>query len=225
MIYKLPSSETILTISINKLSWFQSRTSTWRSLSRKAGGVALNPLPANPGGALAWSDWAVPPHAPHPNLKTLFGVEKGASNGQWRRKSTKKLVANPGGALAWSDWAVPPHAPHPNLKTLFGVEKGASNGQWRRKSTKKLVKSNEPYLTGWPCKDPMPGAKDKNPNKFNVLVYSYSLLLSTCPILTGQRHQRRRKKNSEAEKFKESTKNGEDFVKSKWLDYQREYDF
>ena len=178
MIYKLPSSQTILTISTNKLSWFQSRTSTWRSLSRKAGGVALNPLPANPGGALAWSDWAVPPHAPHPNLKTLFGVEKGASNGQWRRKSTKKLV-----------------------------------------------KSNEPYLTGWPCKDPMPGAKDKNPNKFNVLVYSYSLLLSTCPILTGQRHQRRRKKNSEAEKFKESTKNGEDFVKSKWLDYQREYDF
>merc|ERR1719272_271860 len=80
----------------------QPRTSTWRSLSRKAGGVALNPVPANPGGAQAFSDWAVPPHAPPPNLKTLFGVEQGASTGQRRRKknsnaekfkeSTEKLV-------------------------------------------------------------------------------------------------------------------------------------
>lgn len=73
------------------------RSTTRRNESRKPGGVALNPLPPNHGGAnLAYSDWAVSTSAPSPNLKTLaapaqnldglFGV-KGA---QRRREKNSK---------------------------------------------------------------------------------------------------------------------------------------
>jgi len=73
------------------------RSTTRRNESRKPGGVALNPIPPNHGGAnLAYSDWAVSTSAPSPNLKTLaapaqnldglFGV-KGA---QRRREKNSK---------------------------------------------------------------------------------------------------------------------------------------
>lgn len=73
------------------------RSTTRRNESRKPGGVALNPVPPNHGGAnLAYSDWAVSTSAPSPNLKTLaapaqnldglFGV-KGA---QRRREKNSK---------------------------------------------------------------------------------------------------------------------------------------
>jgi len=71
----------------------QPRSTTWRCESRKPGGVAH---PAHPGGDLAWSDWAVPTHAPSPNLQTLYAPAQnldtlfGVKGGQRRREKDSK---------------------------------------------------------------------------------------------------------------------------------------
>jgi len=73
------------------------RSTTRRNESRKPGGVALNPLPPNHGGAnLAYSDWAVSTSAPSPNLKTLAAPAQnldglfGVKGGQRRREKNSK---------------------------------------------------------------------------------------------------------------------------------------
>jgi len=73
------------------------RSTTRRNESRKPGGVALNPVPPNHGGAnLAYSDWAVSTSAPSPNLKTLAAPAQnldglfGVKGGQRRREKNSK---------------------------------------------------------------------------------------------------------------------------------------
>lgn len=73
------------------------RSTTRRNESRKPGGVALNPIPPNHGGAnLAYSDWAVSTSAPSPNLKTLAAPAQnldglfGVKGGQRRREKNSK---------------------------------------------------------------------------------------------------------------------------------------
>jgi len=195
----------------------QPRTSTWRSSSRKPGGVALNPLPANPGGALAYSDWAVPPHAPPPNLKTLSWVKQGASTGQRRRKenskaekfkeSTEKPVKSDEPYKYWTN-----KNPNESNELVYSLSLllSTSTGQWQLKRNLKAEDIKEPFKNRFKSNESNESYKsnaNKNPNEGQ--------------ILNGQR---RRKKNSKAEKFKESThrfyKTGEDFVKSKWIDSQ-----